>query len=179
MFHISSLLKNSVLTATVCFAAASAMAQSTEKPTHSQIAHIAYTAGQIEIAAADLALNKTHNDAVKAFANEMVRDHTAVNEKALALLDKLKVKPEDNDSSRSLADAAAEKRQELLKLSGAAFDKAYAQNEVAYHLTVNGALETTLIPATQNDELKSLLETGLKLFTEHQKHAEHLVTELK
>ncbi|TPW00404.1 MAG: hypothetical protein USCAAHI_00143 [Beijerinckiaceae bacterium] len=179
MFHISSLLKNSVLTATVCFAAASAMAQSTEKPTDSQIADIAYTAGQIDVTAANLALEKTKTRAVRSFAEEMVRDHEAVNKQVLALLDKLNVKPEDNDSSRSLADAAAEKRQELLKLSGAAFDKAYAQNEVAYHLTVNGALEKTLIPAAQNEELKSLLQTGLKLFTEHQKHAEHLVTELK
>ena len=64
-------------------------------------------------------------------------------------------------------------------MSGAAFDKAYAENEVAYHVTVNGVLETTLIPATQNGELKSLLETGLKLFKEHQKHAEKLVNELK
>jgi predicted outer membrane protein len=76
----------------------------------------------------------------------------AVNQKALALLDKLKVKPEDNDTSESLAGAAAKKRQELSKLSGAAFDKAYAQNEVAYHQTVNGALETTLIPSAMNGE---------------------------
>ena len=158
---------------------AGAMAQSTATPTEPQIAHIAYTAGQIDIAAADLALNKTHNKAVKAFAEEMVRDHTAVNQKALALLDKLKVKPEDNDISKSLADAAAAKRQELSNLSGAAFDKAYAENEVAYHLIVNGALETRLIPATQNGELKSLLETGLKLFAEHQKHAKQLVSQLK
>jgi putative membrane protein len=169
MFRLGS----SLFIIALCFAGTSAMAQSTATLTDPQIAHIAYTAGQIDIAAA------AHNNAVKAFADEMVRDHTAVNEKALALLDKLKVKPEDNDSSRSLADAAAEKRLELLKLSGAAFDKAYAENEVAYHVTVNGVLETTLIPATQNDELKSLLETGLKLFKEHQKHAEHLVSELK
>jgi putative membrane protein len=135
--------------------------------------------GEVLCPAANLALNKTHNNTVRAFANEMVRDHTAINKKALALLDKLKVKPKDNDSSRSLTDAAAEKRRELLKLSGAAFDKAYAENEVAYHVTVNGALETTLIPATQNGELKSLLETGLKLFTEHQKHAEQLISQLK
>ena len=175
MFRLGS----SLFIAVLCFAGTSAMAQSTANLTDPQIAHIAYTAGQSDIAAADLALNKTHNDTVKAFAEEMVRDHTAVNKKALALLDKLKVKPEENETSKSLADAAAKKRQELSKLSGAAFDKAYAENEVAYHLTVNGALETTLIPATQNHELKSLLETGLTLFTEHQKHAEQLVTELK
>ncbi|WP_156964467.1 DUF4142 domain-containing protein [Methylocapsa aurea] len=155
------------------------MAQTAPKPTDPQIAHIAYTAGQIDVEAADQALKKTQNKDVKAFAEAMVQDHTAVNKQALALLDKLKVKPEDNDTSKSLAEAATKKREELSKLSGAAFDKAYIQNEVAYHQTVNGALEKTLIPSAQNGELKSLLQTGLKLFQEHEKHAENLVSELK
>jgi putative membrane protein len=42
-----------------------------------------------------------------------------------------------------------------------------------------GRLKRTLIPSAKNGELKNLLETGLKLFQEHQKHAEHLVSELK
>src|SRR5580704_18252033 len=89
--------------AALCFAGTSAMAQTTANLTDPQIAHIAYTAGKIDIAAADLALKKTSNNAVRAFANERVRDHTAVNQKALASLDQLKVKPEDNDLSESLA----------------------------------------------------------------------------
>ena len=105
----------------------------------------------------------------------MVRDHEAVNKQAPALLDKLKVKPEDNDTSKSLADAASKKHEELYQLDGTAFDKAYAENEVTNHQTVNGALEKTLIPSAQNAELKSLLQTGLKLFKEHEKHAEKLV----
>ena len=109
----------------------------------------------------------------------MIRDHTAVNKQALALVDKLKVKPEDSDTSKSLTAAAAKKHEELSKLSGAAFDKTYPQNEVTYHQTVNGALATVLIPDAQNGELKRLLETGLKLFKEHQQHAEHLVGQLK
>jgi putative membrane protein len=178
MFHISSLLRSPVLTAIVCFAAASAMAQSTAKLTDPQIADIAYTAGQIDIAAANLALKKTHTQAVRYFAEEMIRDNTALNNKALALLDKLKVTPEANDTSKSLTEAASKKREELSELSGAAFDKAYVENEVAYHQTVNGALETTLIPSAQNGELKSLLETGLKLFRERGKLAEHILHEL-
>ncbi len=177
MFHVHSLLKSSVLAAAVCFAGATANALG--KPTDPQIAHIAYTAGQIDIAAAKVALNKTHTKAVRSFAKDMVRDHEAVNKKALALLHKLKVKPEDNDTSKSLAESASKKREELSKLSGAAFDKAYAENEVAYHQTVNGALKTTLIPSAQNGELKSLLETGLKLFKEHEQHADDLVSALK
>ena len=177
MFHISSLLKSSVLAAAVCFAAATAIAQG--KPTDPQIADIAYTAGQIDIEQAIDALKKTHNKAVRAFAEDMIRDHLAVNNKVLALCDKLKVEPETNDTSKSMYRDASRKREELRALSGTAFDKAYAENEVAYHEAVNGALESTLIPAAQNPELKSLLETGLKLFKEHQKHAEHLVRELK
>ena len=169
----------SLFVSALCFAGTSAMAQGTGQPTDPQIAHIAYTAGQIDIKAGKQALSKSHNKDVKAFAEEMVRDHEAVNKQALALLDKLKVKPEDNATSKSLVDAASKKREELSKLSGAAFDKAYAENEVAYHQTVNGALEKTLIPDAQNGELKSLLETGLKLFKEHEQHAETLVSELK
>ena len=105
----------------------------------------------------------------------MVRDHKAVNEKALALVKKLNVKPEDNDTSRSLMQQAEAKKKELTALKGAAFDKAYAQNEVAYHQQVNGALQNTLIPNASNGELKDLLSTGLKIFQGHQQHAEHLV----
>jgi putative membrane protein len=148
-------------------------------PTDPQIAHIAYTAGELDIAAAKQALSKSKNKDVRAFAEGMVNDHTAVNKKALDLLKKLKVTPEDNDTSRALSKAAADKRAELSKLSGEEFDKGYIANEVAYHKTVNGALESTLIPSASNAELKSLLETGLKLFEGHQQHAEEVNAELK
>jgi putative membrane protein len=116
---------------------------------------------------------------VRAFANDMARDHKAVNDKALALVKKLKVTPEDNDTSKAIAKGQADKRAELAKLKGAAFDKAYIDNEVAYHKTVNGALQNTLIPSASNAELKSLLETGLKIFQGHLEHAEHVAAGMK
>ena len=165
--------------AALCLLTGAAFAQGGAKPTDPQIAHIDYTAGQLDIEAAKQALAKTKNKEVKAFAEDMVRDHTAVNKQALDLVKKLKVTPEDNDTSRALTKAAADKRTELAKLNGAAFDKAYVVNEVAYHKTVNGALETLLIPSANNPELKSLLQTGLKIFQGHQQHAEHVAAELK
>ena len=72
----------------------------TAKPNNAQIAHIAYTAGTIDIKAAQLALEKSKNKEVRTFAEEMVRDHKAVNEQALALVKKLNVTPEDNDTTR-------------------------------------------------------------------------------
>ena len=159
-------------------AAFHAMAQPA-KPTDPQIAHIAYTAGNLDIAAAQQALKKSKNKEVRAFAQDMIRDHKAVNEKALALLKKLKVTPQDNPTSQALKKDADAKLAQYAKLNGPAFDKAYAENEVGYHQTVNGALQNTLIPSAQNPELKSLLETGLKIFQGHEQHAQQVVAALK
>jgi putative membrane protein len=159
--------------------AGSVFAQKPAPLTDPQIAHVAYTAGEIDIKAAQQAEQKSQNSQVRQFAQDMVRDHTAVNDKALALVKKLNVKPEDNEVSRSLLKQADEERAKLAKLNGGAFDKAYAENEVAYHKQVNGALQSTLIPAAQNSELKSLLQTGLKIFQGHEQHAEQLASSLK
>ncbi len=159
--------------------ATTSLAQAADKPTDPQIAHIAYTAGNIDIEAAKLALKKSKNKEVVAFAKDMVRDHEAVNKQALALVKKLKVTPEDNATSKALTKAAADERAKLSKLKGAAFDKAYVDNEVAYHKQVNGALSDLLIPSASNGELKSLLETGLKIFQGHEQHAEHVAADLK
>ena len=173
------LIRLSAAIAAICLLTGAAFAQGAAKPTDPQIAHIAYTAGQLDIEAAKQALKKSKNKEVRAFATDMVRGHTAVNEQALALDKKLKVTPEDNDTSRALTKQADAKRAELAKLKGNAFDKAYVDNEVTYHKTVNGALQSTLIPSANNAELKSLLETGLKIFQGHEQHAEHVASELK
>jgi putative membrane protein len=167
------------LVAAAMLAGAGAANAQAAKINDAQIAHIAYTAGVIDVEAGQLALKKSKTKAVREFAENMVRDHKAVNDKALALVKKLKVTPQDNDTSKALAKQAAAKKAELSKLSGAAFDKAYVANEVAFHKTVNGALEKTLIPSAQNAELKSLLETGLKIFQGHEQHAEHVAASLK
>lgn len=148
-------------------------------PTGPQIAHIAYTAGTIDIAQGKQALARSHNRMIRSFAEEMVRDHTAVNDKALALVKKLHVTPETNPTSAGLQKDADATLKRLSHLRGHAYDRAYIDNEVAYHKTVNGALETTLIPSAKNGELKSLLQTGLALFREHQKHAEQVAKDLK
>lgn len=173
------LIRLSTAIAAISLLSGAALAQAAANPTDPQIAHIAYTAGQLDLEAAKQALSKSTNKDVRAFADGMVSDHTTVNDKALGLVKKLKVTPEDNDTSRALTKQAAEKRAELAKLDGAEFDKAYIANEVAYHKTVNGALETTLIPSASNPELKSLLQTGLKIFQGHEQHAEQVAAELK
>jgi putative membrane protein len=166
-----------LIAAAALFAAPPVLAQ--DGPSDAEIAHIAYTAGALDVAAAKQALAKSQNPAVRSFAETMLRDHQAVNDKAVALVTKLGVTPAENAISAKLSGDARATEARLAALDGAAFNRAYAANEATYHQAVNAALASTLIPSADNAELKALLETGLTLFREHQAHAEHLAAELK
>jgi putative membrane protein len=144
------------------------------KVTDAQIAAIVVAANQVDIDAGKFAAAKTSSDDVKAFANTMVTDHTAVNKSAVDLVTKLKVSPEENDTSRSLKAGGQENLTQLRDLSGKAFDKAYVDHEVAYHEQVISALDTVLIPNAQNAELKALLVKVRPAFEAHLGHAKHL-----
>ncbi len=54
------------------------------KPNDAQIAHIAYTAGQLDIAAAEQAKQKSKNKDVLAFAADMEREISEPNSPSLA-----------------------------------------------------------------------------------------------
>ncbi|HPE29864.1 MAG TPA: DUF4142 domain-containing protein [Parvularculaceae bacterium] len=150
-----------------------------EGPSDMQIAHIAYTAGNLDIRYAHLALAKSDNPKVREFAELMIRDHTSVNDQAVALLTKLGANPEDNPTSQQLVMNAMAKRDELAALDGAAFDRAYAENELAYHQFVNKTVETAFIPAADNKEFKSLLTSALSVFKVHENHAASMIKSLK
>ena len=81
------------------------LADPAAKPNDPQIAHIAYTAGLLDVEAGKQALDKSQNKDVRAFAQRMIGDHTAVNDQALALVKKLNVTPEDNPTSQTLTNA--------------------------------------------------------------------------
>jgi len=140
-----------------------------------EIAHVAYTADLIDIRYAHLALAKSKNPVVIEFAETMIRDHTAVNEQALALLEKLNAQPQDNFLSQQLNAQADKLVDEMSALSGEAFDKRYAENELAYHQSVNALVGGTFIPNIENPEVKALFEQALKIFQTHEQHAEKMV----
>ena len=143
-----------------------------------QIAHIAVTANAIDSAAGELAKQKGTAKTVKDFAQTMITDHSGVNKQAVALATKLNVTPEDNDVSRQLKSGADATAASLNGLSGAAFDKAYIDNEVTYHQAVLDALDKTLIPNAQNAELKALLEKVRPAIAAHLDHAKTLQASL-
>jgi putative membrane protein len=139
-----------------------------------EVAHVAVTANTIDIELAKVALTHAKGADVRQFANTMITDHTAVNEQASALAGKLKVTPKDNAVSQSLMQGAAEAKAKVEPLKGSEFDRAYIQREVAYHQAVLDAIDQTLIPTTENAELKKLLTEVRPAIAAHLEHAKQL-----
>jgi putative membrane protein len=173
-----ALILTSVVIAALSTTANAADESSTSAPTDAQIAMIVVVADTVDVDYGKLAVEKTSNQAVKEFAETMVRDHTAVNDKAIALAKKLGVTPEASNTSKSLKANGKKELAKLKALKGAEFDKAYVDNEVSYHEAVIGLLDKTLIPDTKNAELKSLLESGRPIFAAHLEHAKKLQASL-
>lgn len=139
--------------------------------TDAQIAAIVVGANTIDVEYGKLARSKSRDAEVRQFAESMISSHTAVNELAAALASRLQLTPEENGTSRELAVAAAAKRTELSGLSGAAFDRAYIANEIAFHELVLSAIDSTLLPHARNAELKELIESVRPAIAGHLEHA--------
>ena len=164
-----------ILVAAFFAASGAAYAQA---PNDAQIAHIVVTANQVDIDAGKLAQKASKSKDVRAFGKQMVTDHTAVNKQAVALATRLHVKPEDNPTSQSLKTGGDTNVKKLKALKGDAFDKAYVDQEVAYHEAVLNAIDKVLIPNAKNAELKDLIEKVRPAIDGHLQHAKHVQAEL-
>ena len=167
------------LAASLAAASVFAIASAQDKgPTDPQIAGIVVAANKIDVDAGKIAKSHSKNKEVQQFAQQMITDHTAVNKQAGDLAAKLSLTPEDNDVSKQLASGADATRDAMKAQAGATFDKAYIDNEVAYHQAVIDMLDSKLIPGAQNAELKSLLESAKPAFVAHLDHAKKVQASL-
>jgi putative membrane protein len=162
----------------VATAAPAPPAAPTSTVTDPQIAMIVVVANATDSTGGEQAMTMGTNPKVKEFAQRMITDHGGVNQQAVALATRLGVTPEESPVSRQLGQGGEQVRQQLSGLSGAAYDRAYIDNEVEYHETVLDAIDRTLIPSAQNAELRALLEATRPAIQAHLDHARQLQAEL-
>jgi putative membrane protein len=143
----------------------------TTKLTDPEIASVAVTANQIDINYAKIAKEMSTDAEILKFASTMISDHQSVIDQAVALVKKIGVTPLDNAVSKSLNAGAETTNKMLHSKSGSDFNKAYIDNEVAYHKAVINTVQNQLIPQSQNEELKALLVKVLPILQTHLEHA--------
>lgn len=164
----------SLVTAFSLALGAPTLAEPQAAPTDAQIIGIVLTANDIDISYGASALRVTRNKGVREFANQMVSEHSTVQQAVRKLAGKLKIAKADSDTAAGLRANARTVSAKLRSLKGAAFDRFYIDNEVAYHELVVGALAKILIPSVKDPQLKAALEGALPLFEGHLAHAKQV-----
>lgn len=132
-------------------------------------------ASTLDIATGALAARKAGRQDVKDFGAMLARDHKNVQQQGRDLAAKLKVTPTPVPANFPLKVAHDAAMKKLDGLSGAAFDKAFLEHEVAFHKAVVDAVTTTLLPAIKNAELKAFVEKVAPAFVAHMMAAEQLL----
>jgi putative membrane protein len=120
-----------------------------------------------DIETSQVALKTSRNKDVRGFARMMVHDHRAVRQMGRDLAKKLKVTPMPPGKDFALYQDHVAIMKQLRSLKGKAFDKVYIDHEASFHQAVIDAVTNTLLPATQNAELKSLETTVAPNFVAH------------
>jgi putative membrane protein len=128
--------------------------------------------GRSEVEAGKVAEQKGQAETVKQFGRRMVQDHGKANDRlaALAKADNLTLPAALDDEHRAMQD-------ELGKLSGADFDRAYIQAQIADHQKAVQLLEWE-IGAGQDAQLKSFASEVLPTFFQHLEMAQAIATEM-
>jgi putative membrane protein len=124
-----------------------------------------------------LALQQSHTKAVRDLAQQFIHDHTAVRQQGRDLAKRLGVTPTP-PKENPLAHDHELAVKELRGKTGAAFDQAYAAEEVRYHQQVLDAVSSTLLPAVKNAELRAFVEKVGPAFQGHLEAAKQLQKQL-
>ena len=149
----------------------SASAQALNDPT---IVAIFDAANTWDIETGNLAAKRAKSKEVREFGQMLVRDHKAVRQQGRDLAKKLGVTPtppKDFAMAKDHADAL----KKLNAAKGKEFDRAFLAHEVAYHKAVIDAVNTTLMPALQNAEVKHLVTVVAPAFKAHEDAAQNML----
>jgi putative membrane protein len=152
-----------------------AVGQALDDPTIVAIFDAANTA---DIETGSLAAERAQSKEVRDYGAMIAHDHQAVRQMGRDLAKRLGVTPTP-PAGDSSAKAQAETMASLRAKHGAEFDRALMQHEVAFHKSVIEAIQSTLLPAIQNSELKALVEKVVPAFQAHLLLAQRLEQQVR
>jgi putative membrane protein len=134
--------------------------------------HAAATGGLAEVDFGKLAAQKGAGRAVKEFAQRMVRDHGAANDRlaGLAKADGIVLPDQLDGEHRAM-------RAQLEQLSGARFDQAYIQGQLTDHQKTAQLLEYE-IGSGENADLKAFASDTLPTVLEHLRMGQGIAAEM-
>lgn len=138
--------------------------------TDADILRVFMASNEGEIVTSRAVLTGTQNADVRRFAQMMVDEHTAVNQRAMAL----DLDPRDNQVSASMTQNATAKAAQIGGATGAAKDRLYMETQVVMHGHTLDMLTNVLIPGARDPQLRALLTESRTAVERHFREAQRL-----
>ena len=131
-----------------------------------------------DIETGKLAEEKGTTKDIREFGAMLAHDHTMVRQQGRDLAKKLGVTPTPPKDFAMAKDHEAAMK-ELRAAKGKEFDRAFLQHEVNFHKAVIDAVNQTLLPAIQNQQLKDLVTRVAPAFQAHMMAAQQKLDALR
>jgi len=139
--------------------------------TDAEILGVLSTVNRGEVKAAELAQERSSTPAVDEFAQQVIAAHSQAQEKVLAVT---ALEPSTSGLSRSLEEQGTAEMAKLQGLAGAEFDRAYADSQARMQQQVLETIDSTLMPQSQSDEVRAVLEALRPQVADHLARAQQL-----
>jgi len=150
------------------------MPQPSTMSADADFAHKAAMGGKHEVDGAKFAVGKSTNAEVKALANRLIKDHTAANTELASLMTSPSMKGDEHKDMSMKGEASPESWRSM---TGAAFDRAYADHLIEEHQKTITLFETEANSGT-DAKLKAFAAKTLPTLKEHLKAAQDLRAKL-
>lgn len=146
-----------------------------EKLSDAQIADVVSSANQGEIEQAKQAQGKAKNARVKKFAAMMIQHHGDAQKKLAGVSKKLMLSSSASALQSEVRSSGASVLDKLKTMNGTDFDIAYMDAQVTQHEAMLAALDKTLIPRAETDEMRTLLSEIRPVIEKHLTEARDIV----
>jgi len=149
-----------------------------EKLTDRQIAMVMRVVNIAEIRESEIARDKSGNTAVREFAQMLINEHEAQNNKTESELSRRDINSEDTMLSRQLDATSGAAADRLRGLTGAALDRAFADRQTDAHQSALSLIDSTLAPQARKKIVQEQLAALRKMLETHLTRAKQLRSSL-
>lgn len=155
----------------VDIAAAVPAAPARTRPTDAQIAHILNEANGVAARAAQHARTRVQTPAVTAYAATVDADHRAMRARMETLARDIGLAAAEHPLSIELSEAGTADIEELGAITGAPYEAAYIEGQIAFHERALALIDDVLAPAAQNEQLSAFVRSVRPAFAAHLQRA--------
>jgi putative membrane protein len=138
------------------------------------VARILTVSDSVELTMSQLAVQKATNPQVKAFAQMMVRDHSATSLQARELFARMGLQPQPHQTASQLVETGERTVNNLQGQTGAKFDQEFMAAQVNHHASLLDAIDKTMLPVVTQGEMNTFLKSLRTAVAAHLQQAQQI-----